>query len=186
MRLWTWQNPNVLPTKGKYDSLKYSDYINNRPKSERERFITAYREVWKRLGKTGEKITILWCYTDENEAKNPRILSNQNKILWEIDVPEEHIQYICNVAWHWILYGNGCVPPTKFEHFYRVLTNGPFHRNQFNKDFNAEWRMMPEDALWDILFLDNLVEACSDAIVEHPIKKDWLIKKFNFSEVLWM
>ena len=185
MLLWTWQNPNASPTKGEYDSLKYSDYVKNSciAKSERERFADAYREIWRRLGKEEtEKIKILWCYTDEGEAKKARA-SNQNKVLWKIDVPEENIRYICSVAWHWILYGNGCVPPTKFEHFYRVLTNGPFHRNQFNKDFNAEWRMMPEDALWDILFLDNLVEACSDAIVEHPIEENWLIKRFNFSEI---
>ena len=184
MLLWTWQNPSVSPTKGEYDSLKYSDYINNRPKSERERFITAYREVWKRLGKIGEKITILWCYTDENEAKNPRILSNQNKILWEIDVPEEYIQYICSVAWNWILFGKECIAPERFINFYKTLWDGPFIRKQFYKVFNKGWqRKLEQGELWDILFIDERVEGCTTAIVEHPIKKNWLIKKFNFSEI---
>ena len=183
MLLWTWQNPNVLPTKGKYDSLKYSYYINNStiPSSVKQRFINAYKKTWGCLGHDKDSvIKILWCYTDEQEAKK-KLSINKDKVLWKMDVPAACVQYVCNVAWHWILYGKSGQPCTPPERLFQ-LTKMSIH--EFNEDFNAKWRMMPEDALWDILFLDNLVEDCSDAIVEHPIKKDWLIKKFNFSEVL--
>jgi hypothetical protein len=186
MHLWTWQKSSVSLTSGEYDALKYSDYVNDLciKKSERDRFEKAYRKIWKLLGKDKtEKIKILWCYTDEQEAKKARA-SNKNKVLWKIDVPAGNIRYICNVAWHWILYGKDgapCLPPENLFQFYHALTKNSM--NQFNKDFNTEWRKMTEDALWNILFRDNLVEGCTTAIVIHPVKKTWYKERFGFDDV---
>jgi REP element-mobilizing transposase RayT len=82
------------------------------------------------------------------------------------------------------LYGKDGVkykPPEWFLSKYRSLTGKTW--DQITEDFNAKWQKMPEDELWDILFLEKIVKDCSEAIVEHPIKQDWIIKKFNFSEI---
>ena len=176
MLLWTWQNLKVSPTEGEYDSLKYSDYVNDPTihPSEKQRFINAYKKIWECLGHDKNSvIKILWCYTNEQEAKNARgCIINKSKVLWEMDVPVACVRYICNVAWHWILYGEGgasCTTPERFFQFYRALTKRS--NNQFNKDFNAKWRTTSENVLWDILFLDDIIEDCTTAIVIHPVKK---------------
>jgi len=185
MLLWTWQNPKISPIKGEYDSLKYSDYIKDSTNiSEEQRFINAYKKIWEYLSHSkNSKIKILWCYTVENEAKEVKS-SNQNKILWNIDVPEDHIRFICDIAWHWILYGkdgNSCTPPERLFQLYHALTKN--HRDQFYKDFNTKWRTTPENVLWDILFLDDLIEDCTTAIVIHPIEKTWFKESLSFEEI---
>jgi hypothetical protein len=56
-------------------------------------------------------------------------------------------------------------------------------KREFDEDFNAEWRTTSEDVLWDILFLDDLIEYCTTAIVIYPIKKTWFKESFGFDEV---
>ncbi len=186
MLLWTWQNPKVSPIEGEYDSLKYSYYVNdpNIHFSEKQRFINAYKRIWERLGHDkNSAIKILWCYTNEQEAKKSRGI-NENKVLWKIDVPTENIRYICDIAWHWILRGrNGlaCTPPERLFKLYHTLTKG--FRDQFDKDFTAGWRTTPENVLWDILFLNDLVEDCTTAIVIHPVRKTWFKEGIGFDEV---
>jgi hypothetical protein len=183
MRLWTWQKPDVSLVDGEYDNLTHSYYINDRSiaKSEREQFKKAYIKLWNRLGKKeNEKIKIIYCYLEEKEAKDKTNKINENKILWEMDVPETQITYICSVAWHWILYGKDGVPYAPPDTIFQLCHSVTgISWKQFIKEFNEKWRNMSEDVLWDILLLENPVDSCSEALVIHPLERGWGNKKIQ-------
>ena len=112
---------------------------------------------------------ILWCYANESEAIKAKN-SYPNCVLWELDVPESSLRYLCNVTWHYILKDNACVPPEKFKGF-MGLESG-MRINELGDLVREYWlKEKRRNALWDILIVDRFYGDCVDPIVFHPLGK---------------
>ncbi len=180
MQLWTWQNPELLiyDEVTKYDSLKYSSYLNDKyiAASERHRFLEVYKKLWSIL----EGDQLLWCYTEENEAVSGSASKNRDKKLWELDVPEEQIHMICPIAWNWLLYDLPCTM-MQFDSLWYALRKMVKHisRDEFTQRFQSFWSSKEAGQLWDVLFLADstaCMTGCPMAIVMFPVKKEWVVR----------
>lgn len=164
MRLWTWQSPELSPYEDEYDSISNSRYINNpfASLSEQQSFINAYKKLWKMLGNKG----IIWCYADKNQAVKAG-QSYPDCVLWELDVPESSLRYLCNVTWHYILRDIMCVPPERFKGLGLAI-----HPNELSRSLQKSWlEKKKKGHLWEILLVDRYWGDCVDPIVFHPLGK---------------
>ncbi|HIJ70025.1 MAG TPA: hypothetical protein HPP87_01525 [Planctomycetes bacterium] len=176
MRLWTWQKKDFSLTEGKVESLEHSDYLNHPciPECEKALFREAYKKLRERLG-TGQ---FLWCFANEEEAKNnPSKLEYEGKVLWEIEVPDNSIfRIVCNTAWN-IIIGTG---PSSEK--YRLVEN-----------FDDWWRAITFDETWNMLFVDKgklkhsllreMIKGCTQVIIRHPVEKEWVKGSWPWKDV---
>lgn len=142
MRLWTWQSKDfsIIDSLKKVDSLKYSRYLAERiPESIRSQFSPVYQRLWDILGTN----QFHWYYTEEKDAKSKEcnLEYNKGEILWEVDVPIDHIfKIVCSVAWNYLLGKRN----------YRNLIRGMYGfilDEEFEENFNLFWGQKDEDQL---------------------------------------
>lgn len=189
MKLWTWQNPDLLiyDEGTKYDSLKCSTYLNDKyiAASERRRFLEVYKKLWSIL----EGDQLLWCYTEESEAVSGEALGYRDKKLWELDVPEEQIHMICPIAWNWLVSSQPCTV-LQFDSLWYTLIKMVKHisRDEFTNMFQSFWSSKEAGQLWDVLFLADstaCLKGCPTAIVMFPVKKELVVRTHAAGKEDW-
>jgi hypothetical protein len=171
MRLWTWQDRRLnLADRGRISNLQYSRYTTNCLSSlgGAQRHRKAYEKLFSRLNND----QLIWCFQEYADAvSDTAILEFQNVgcLLWEIDVPDERIQWYCHAAWT-CLRGQSLFLPDGLSQTHEQLARGGSHNAQmFKHDFTTYWSEKDENGLFDFLFLGNSVSGCSGAIVFHPV-----------------
>lgn len=183
IRLWTWQNPDFIPTDVNvlYDPRTHSRYYNDPafPKAKE-----AYEEIWKRLG----SCQVIWFYTRKEDAVSGANGEYAGEVLWRLDVTKEHIRKkgkkFCSVAWNWLFSESNCHPPEVFNKCRRQVQFlhdkylSHYSHTQFTKDFNSYWRGTPWCQLWDVLFTDCVAEGCLQIVLQHPIDGTWEKEKY--------
>lgn len=154
MKLWTWQADEIRPSVGDIDPRCPGSYYDTNPK-----FRPAFEKLWKKL----DTDQLLWCFVDEEEAKEARE-HWRGRSLWALDVPEDSIlAFIDPGVWERLL-GSGAVPPSYREVCYAWQEE--WHKEAMRKDLgNVEYReqklkeyheMAPlRGDWWSELFLDG-------------------------------
>ena len=111
MKLWTWQKKDFSLTNAEkpIDSRTHSDYYID------------YKDQLERLWDTLETTQFIWCYTEKEDVfSEASKRAYKNHVLWELDVPDDLIfKNPCSIAWHWILQGCRCSPPSKLKEAWR-------------------------------------------------------------------
>ena len=164
MRVWTMQTRDIELTDCTIDHSK-SPYARDFPK---------YSELCNVLSERLGTDQFIWCLTEDEETWNGRE-------KWALIVPEDHVCLICSITWHWLLTrshggSRGCTIPDRFFNLSRRL-NVCFSRDEFHDQFHRDWRNKTIEELWDMLFVDDIGGACTDALVLCPIEKGWITER---------
>ena len=174
MQLWTWQKEDFSLTNPEesVDGRTHSDYY----KDHKEEF----EELWDRLGTS----QFLWCFAEEEEALSKASrLEYEGSVLWELDVPTACIFHtVCSVAWHWILQGCRCHPPSQLRRLWR--RDAPNKAREIEEKFHLFWANKNREELWAALFsLDGIVTPCSAPLVHYPLEEKWVKSNTPWAEV---
>ena len=179
MRLWTWQKHGFDLTDQNVcvESLENSHFLNdiNIPKVMRVHFIKIYKELYKRL----ETDQFHWYFIEEDDAKceaSHLEFYKQNRVLWEVEIPDGNVfQIICDITWNRLL--KRCIVPLKLRDYWERKANYDDSLiDKWKQDFNNFWESKSEDELWDLLFLDECVDGCTQVILYHPLDDLWVIR----------
>jgi hypothetical protein len=151
----------------------------------KEKHREAYEKVYQKLKST----QLVWCFTNCNEAvcyaSIEEFEKTQDRILWEIDVPDKEIKCYCPVAWKKLRTGKlkmyGFVSKIYEE---PLLVGEILAKSKFKEDFNKYWSKKTKDELLDLMFLEkkpvfdfsssnSFTWVCSESvIVIHPVGKE--------------
>lgn len=181
MRLWTLQGKDfkiesttIVHTKSDY----YNDTLNY-PNIQRG---------YHRLSEYLETDKFLWCFPLQ------RFHHESDKILYELEVPEEEIMaFVAGCAWHKLItncrtfYNRNCID-LLWERKNDVSDYKAYIEQQNKKCFSRE----PEEQLWDRLFWPQptktscpagikmqlqLKKQMCTALIKSPVDEHWIINK---------
>ncbi len=183
MHLWTWQSRDfsLANSDKKVDSIQYSHFLHEEKKidpREANQHEKAYQQVFSLV----DSNQLIWCYKDYEEATSaPNEWEKYNRVLWELDVPEEKIHWYCPVAWEKLRSGKvekcGCV--WGIHYFLRTCDEG--EAKMFEIQFNSYWEAKTNGELLNSIILrrsslnlkarlgDPVISECPEPIVIHPI-----------------
>ena len=175
MRLWTWQRQGFSLTDegSKVDSLKYSVYLNGSAEEYADIFKKTYKKLWGKLGTD----QFHWYCADEDEAKDFADSEN-NVVLWEVEIPDEAIfRRVCSIAWNHLL-GRQLVPKRLKDYWQSEAPASQLSEiiAERTSEFAEFWKGKSEDQLWGMLFLNTCVEGCTQVLVQHPLDESWVVK----------
>ena len=157
MLLWTWQSKEVSLAKDeKLENIKNSYYCNDESDCSIEKHRNAYKIVFDKL----HTDQIFWCFSNCKEAVDKGSIKEfeekQDRILWEIDVPEKKIKWFCPVVWTKLRTGelmmHGFVSKIYEE---PLLVGKKLAKSKFKEDFNKYWSNKNDEQLLDLMFLKN-------------------------------
>ena len=166
--LWTIHSPKFDIRTGRVDHNKSDYYPDDSGVKE------AYQELWKRLNIPDGQI--IWCYTKNDSMVKP----GTKKIRWQLKIPHEKvICFIDSLVWNRIL-GKECYVGKTLSRKWKkeAFKNNPEDTASYTKKFCKEfWNQKPKTgSWWDELFVDNSGE-CVDALIHHPVPKEFVNKK---------
>ena len=164
--LWTWQNENLnlADTKQMINSHEHSPYNHRK----------AYEKVHQNYSDQ-----IIWCWNDfEASICYSSILEfkGQNRLLWELAIPEDRVFWYCPVAWEKIRTGELKKVGAMGEVIKSQLS--PDFSQKLFKDFESFWSDKNGEELLNLMYLKRHVSlilsnsrilSCSGSIVKHPI-----------------
>jgi len=174
MRLWTWQKKgfDITDPEMVVDSRRYSAYYDD-PSLPGVK--EAYEELWRRL----EITQIIWCYTQEDEAKDIW----KGHVRWELDVDKgDVLAFLSASAWNKIIGVKEFTPPIglwlqwKREALKRTPSD-PHCRDRIIEELKrAYWAPEPVQQLWKRLWLEDVSDD-TWALLKHPIEKSWVVNR---------
>lgn len=177
MRLWTWQNKD-FDIRNRNTPVKSREYSAYQDKPQRRK---AFEDLWNKL----RNCQFHWYYIDEIEATNDTSFEEyekHGKVLWELEVSIDSIyKKVCGTAWC-LLLGEGIKRTNYFRDCWRRVAlreaGGTLEQKieRYEQQFNTYWEDKSPEDLWDCLFLDKLVPACNQILLQHPVDDDWVIK----------
>ena len=159
--LWSWQTVGINLTELTVDHGK-SQWVDNFPK---------YPELCEILSKLIGTNQFIWCMTQEEKTWKGRE-------KWVLSVPKNSVRLICSITWNWILSrSNGetsrCQIPNRLFNLSRPRGVN-ISRDDFQSQFHRGWRDKTTEQLWDMLFVNEIGDACTNALVLCPIEKEWI------------
>ena len=155
--LWSWQTVGIEITELTVDHEK-SPWVDNFPK---------YPELCEMLSELIETNQFIWCFTQ-------KVKRFEDREKWELSVPKNRVRLFCSITWNWILSrSNGktcnCQIPDRLWDLSPQLGHA-----EFQKGFHDAWKNKTNEELWDMLLVDEIGDACTEALVLCPIEKEWI------------
>lgn len=154
MRLFTWHDPGFDLTSTKVDSGRQCDFLKE-----------AYDWLFKIIGTHD----VIWCWSDVDRQFNCHA---EEVVLWELEVPEEHIiRKINSTVWTYVVGGWNYLPD-ELGWWYDLPTE-EFDAKQMQWQKENPWRG------WDKLFEFKSEDEEKDAeyLISSPVKKEWVVNK---------
>ncbi len=179
MRLWTCQNRalDITDQGSCVDSARHSVHLNSLLIDCQERR-NAYERLWRVLGTS----QILWCFTDEGDAKRYPEHVRGDYDLWELNIDQARRHWrVCPMTWHWILDQVTTLPPSRFDWMLPFLEEriSDYSRETFWEDFNLPWKQQTLDRRWEMLFYEkkDIVPGCTHVILPHPVDPSCVVAR---------
>lgn len=169
MKLWTRHGLGFSLLCGHVDHQK-SPYARKYP-SVRE----AYPQLWGRIGTN----QIIWCSI---EPKEPTLVPELEQD-WILNVPRESIlRFVDNIVWNRIVDLAPCELPQKLlrqwdDDALRLHPDDEAERERTRKVLEQDfWEQPPPgDSWWDSVFAENEHCGSVSAIVQHPVRSEWVL-----------
>jgi hypothetical protein len=171
MELWSWHSPGFSLLEGQVDPAR-SPYAKSVPGVP-----AAYGELARRLGTN----QIIWCHTLPNQHLR---VPGQEWVEWAIDVPPDRILALTDgLVWNRIL-GIKCGLPRSWHYRWQQearerYPNDAVKQADYEKKREDEfWGQSPPDgSWWNALFIEVQANENVVALVRHPIRPEWVVKR---------
>jgi len=164
MKLWTCQDDRLNITDG-------TQRVESKC-SVHQGLQSAYEQLYDCIGHN----QFHWYYTDKETAveygKNELAAHQRRYQLWEVEVAEaDTLRMVCPTTWAWILEGKCDSVPPYWEEYWNKHLSLERTKEEFGEEFNRPWEHLTREQLWDRLFVDSIVPACTQVLLCHPVDR---------------